>query len=109
MRHATKPAEARPRIPTKTTTATTMRMTLSAPPPAAGTGGAATTAGVGGATDGTATPGAAAEPRIAAPHLLQNRVPRVRLAPQELQNAMVPSHKFLPVGASISQNRTPKQ
>src|SRR5579863_8031970 len=90
MCHATKPAEAKPRIPTNTTTATTMRMTLRAPPPAAGTGGAVTTGGVGGVTDGTAPAGAAAEPRIAAPHLLQNRVPGLRLAPQELQNAMGP-------------------
>jgi hypothetical protein len=35
-----------------------------------------------------ATFGAGDEASIAAPHLLQNRIPGARLAPQELQNAI---------------------
>src|SRR5579871_3748252 len=68
------------RIAMNTRTATTMRMILSALlPPFAG--GAET----GGAVTGVADAGGAA---TAAPHLLQNFVSGVRLAPQELQNAI---------------------
>src|SRR5580700_4699216 len=72
-RWATKLRLARPRIPMRTITPTMMRIILRALlPPAVG----------GGAT------GAATVPETAAPHLLQNFVPGVRFAPQELQKAM---------------------
>src|SRR5580692_4256752 len=69
-----------PRIPRPTMTATMMRMILRAllPPLDGGgaMGAAAATAGIGGAAE------------MAAPHLLQNFVPSVTVAPQELQNAI---------------------
>jgi hypothetical protein len=40
------------------------------------------------AMTGGATFGGSEEESIAAPHLLQNRIPGARLAPQELQNAI---------------------
>src|SRR5271157_1931794 len=98
-----------PRIPTTTITPTTIRMTFRAPPPEAGAG-AADTGGTGtaGGTEPTAGGGATGgseEARIAAPHLVQNRVPGTMLVPQALQNAI--SHLirmlFQRVGASIPQ------
>src|SRR5271166_2843691 len=66
-----------PTIPRPTITATTIRTTLRAL--LAGGGGAT------GAVEGTAT----LEAPTGAPHLLQNCAPSLRVAPQELQNAMV--------------------
>src|SRR5271167_4842715 len=86
-----KPTVATPRIPTTTMTATTIRMILRALlPPVVGVGGG----GVG------APPGADGPAATAAPHLLQNFVSAVRVAPQELQNAI--SHL---VGRDISTRR----
>src|SRR5271157_735963 len=71
---------AMPRIPMLTMTAKTIRMTLSALLPPLGGGAGVDDAGTGEAADGVAA--------MAAPHLLQNCVPSVRVAPQELQNAI---------------------
>src|ERR1700686_1294200 len=86
---------AMPRIPTRTITATTIKITLRALLPPVGAGA--------GAVDGM--PAVAAPAATAAPHLLQNFVPGFRVAPQELQNAI--SHLVSAVGkidgASIPQ------
>src|SRR5271169_6612721 len=79
-----KPTVATPRIPT---TRMILRALL---PPVVGVGGG----GVG------APPGADGPAATAAPHLLQNFVSAVRVAPQELQNAI--SHL---VGRDISTRR----
>src|ERR1039458_676895 len=83
------PTVAMPRIPRQTTTATTIRMILRAllPPVAGGAGRGLVMTGAGGAA-------------VAAPHLLQNFVPSVRAAPQELQNAI--NHL---VGGEVSARR----
>src|SRR5260370_29213730 len=64
-------------MPMPTITATTIRMTLRAllPP-------------VVGGTEAGVTPGVGAAAATATPHLLQNVVPALRVAPQELQNAI---------------------
>ena len=71
-------------------TPTTIRMAFRAAPLEGGAGvaGAGVTGGAEPATIGGVTAGAGDEASMAAPHLLQNRVPEMMLAPQELQNAM---------------------
>src|ERR1700722_4088164 len=89
------PMVAMPRIPTRTMTATTIRITLRALLPPVGA--------VAGAVE--VAPEIAIPAGTAAPHLLQNFVPGFRVAPQELQNAI--SHLVSAlgkiVGASIPQ------
>src|ERR1700693_4274339 len=70
------PTVATPRIPITTITATMIRIILRALLPPVGAG----------ATDVAA--GAAGPPDTTAPHLLQNFVPGLRVAPHELQNAI---------------------
>src|SRR5258708_15167379 len=77
MRYPMKPTVATARTPMTTMMATTIRMPLSAPPPPL----------VAGAAEGVVATFVAAS-GTAAPHLLQNFVPGVSVAPQELQNAM---------------------
>src|ERR1700686_5754888 len=89
------PTVAMPRIPTRTMTATTIRITLRALLPPVGAGAGAV----------EVAPEIAVPAGTAAPHLLQNFVPGFRVAPQELQNAI--SHLVNGVGridgASIPQ------
>src|ERR1700687_4749644 len=91
------PTVATPRIQMPTSTATTMRTTLRAllPPVGAGAGTGAV----------EVTPGADSPGATAVPHLLQNFVPGFRVAPQELQNAIVTSWPVVRKidGASIPQ------
>src|SRR5438477_8153112 len=86
------PTVTMPRIPMTTMTATTIRIILRALLPPVGAGGA----GIGGRAADVA-PGAVA---TAAPHLLQNWVPGLSVAPQELQNAI--SHLL---GGDVSARR----
>src|ERR1700686_1880099 len=80
------PTVATPRIQTPTSTATTIRTTLRALLPPVGA-----VAGTGAVE---VTPGADSPGATAAPHLLQNFVPGFRVAPQELQNAIVTSGRW---------------
>src|ERR1700687_6240182 len=91
------PTVATPRIQTPTSTATTIRTTLRALLPPVGA-----VAGTGAVE---VTPGADSPGATAAPHLLQNFVPGFRVAPQELQNAIVTSWPVVRGidGASIPQ------
>src|SRR6202158_6606591 len=97
------PTVAMPRIQTPTSTATTIRTTLRALLPPVGTvaaGGVVEVAPPAVDVAAVDVPGA-----TAAPHLLQNFVPGFRVAPQELQNAIVTSWPVVRGidGASIPQ------
>src|ERR1700734_74866 len=88
-RQAKNAIEPKLRIPKSTNTPTTMRMTLSAPPPCpAVAGGTEPAETAEPAVAGLATFGAGEEAITAAPHWLQNRIPGARLAPHLLQNAI---------------------
>src|SRR5450755_3103925 len=86
-----------PRMPSPTTTATTIRMIFRAPPLFWGAPGAPAA--------GVKTGAAAAAPGCVVPHLVQNFAPASRVAPQELQNAIgLPRPQvFLHRRRSISQ------
>src|SRR5271170_4690677 len=96
-----------------TMTPTTIRMTLRALLPelgaaAAAAGGTGAAGGVPAGATGEAVVGGSVEARIGAPHLLQNLVPAVMFAPQELQNAIVHLTESCE-RASIPQIRRRKQ
>src|SRR6202051_3305748 len=96
------PTVATPRIQTPTSTAPTIRTTLRAllPPVGAVAGAGAVEVAPAVGVAAVDVPGA-----TAAPHLLQNFVPGFRVAPQELQNAIVTSWPVVRGidGASIPQ------
>jgi hypothetical protein len=85
---AKKAIEAMLITPSRMITPTAIRMTLSAPLPWPAFAGGTEVAGTGLPVAGLAKFDAGEEASTAAPHLLQNRIPGVRLAPQELQNAI---------------------